>query len=85
LGFVVGDKQREKNDFFVTKLLTRGNRLCRVRVSFVFLEGVINNMKKKSSLRAAKNRHPDNQVVRRKNRLYIINKKDPRFKCRQGS
>ncbi len=42
-------------------------------------------MKKKSSLRAAKNRHPDNQVVRRKNRLYIINKKDPRFKCRQGS
>lgn len=29
-------------------------------------------------------RHRDNQMVRRKGRVYIINKKNPRFKARQG-
>ena len=41
-------------------------------------------MKKKSSLKTAKSRHQDCQVVKRRGRLYVINKTDPRFKARQG-
>ena len=33
-----------------------------------------------SSLRSAKNRHRDCKVVRRKGRIYIICKTNPRFK-----
>jgi large subunit ribosomal protein L36 len=31
-----------------------------------------------------KKRTPQDKIVRRKGRLYIINKKNPRFKQRQG-
>jgi large subunit ribosomal protein L36 len=31
-----------------------------------------------------KKRSADCQIVRRKGRLYVINKKNPRFKMRQG-
>jgi large subunit ribosomal protein L36 len=41
-------------------------------------------MKVINSLRSAKTRHKNCQVVRRKGRVYVINKKDPRFKARQG-
>ena len=41
-------------------------------------------MKIVSSLKSAKRRHPDCQVVRRKGRLYVICKSNPRFKARQG-
>lgn len=41
-------------------------------------------MKVVSSLKSAKARHPNCQVVRRKGRLYVINKTNPRFKARQG-
>ncbi|MEG8099172.1 type B 50S ribosomal protein L36 [Candidatus Liberibacter brunswickensis] len=41
-------------------------------------------MKVRNSLRGLKLRHRDNKVVRRKNRVYIINKLNPRFKVRQG-
>ncbi|PIP58863.1 MAG: 50S ribosomal protein L36 [Verrucomicrobia bacterium CG_4_10_14_3_um_filter_43_23] len=41
-------------------------------------------MKKSNSLRSLKERDGDCQVVRRKGRLYVINKKKPRFKARQG-
>jgi len=41
-------------------------------------------MKVASSLKTLKNRHPDCKVVRRKGRLYVINKTNPRFKARQG-
>ena len=37
----------------------------------------------KRSLRALKNRHRDNKLVRRRGRIFIINKKNPRFKARQ--
>ncbi|MCS6965511.1 MAG: type B 50S ribosomal protein L36 [Candidatus Kapabacteria bacterium] len=33
---------------------------------------------------SVKQRHSDDKIVRRKGRLYIINKKNPRFKQRQG-
>lgn len=41
-------------------------------------------MKIKNSLKALKNRHRENRMVRRKGRVYIINKSNPRFKARQG-
>ena len=41
-------------------------------------------MKIKNSLRSVKHRHKDCQLVRRKGRVYIINKTNPRYKVRQG-
>jgi large subunit ribosomal protein L36 len=48
-----------------------------------FLQGLI-TMKVRSSLKSLKSRHRDCKVVRRKGRVYVINKTDPRFKARQG-
>jgi large subunit ribosomal protein L36 len=41
-------------------------------------------MKIRNSLKALRTRHRDNRLVRRKGRVFIINKKNPRFKARQG-
>ena len=41
-------------------------------------------MKIKNSLKSLKARHRENRLVRRKGRIYIINKQYPRFKARQG-
>jgi large subunit ribosomal protein L36 len=41
-------------------------------------------MKVRSSLKTLKTRHRDCKLVRRKGRLYVINKTDPRYKARQG-
>ena len=41
-------------------------------------------MKVRNSLRSLKERHRDCQIVRRKGRIYVINKTDPRFKAKQG-
>lgn len=41
-------------------------------------------MKVVSSIGALKDRYPDCQVVRRKGRVYVICKSNPRFKVRQG-
>jgi large subunit ribosomal protein L36 len=41
-------------------------------------------MKVRTSLRSAKQRDKNCQVVRRKGKLYVINKRNPRFKVRQG-
>ena len=41
-------------------------------------------MKVRNSLRSLKKRDKDCRVVRRKGRVYEINKKNPRFKARQG-
>jgi large subunit ribosomal protein L36 len=41
-------------------------------------------MKVTNSLRTLKKRHKDCQIVRRRGRVYVINKTDPRFKARQG-
>lgn len=41
-------------------------------------------MKIKNSLKALKGRHRENRLVRRKGRIYVINKSNPRFKARQG-
>jgi large subunit ribosomal protein L36 len=41
-------------------------------------------MKIRNSLRSAKTRHKKCQLVRRRGRLYVINKENPRMKTRQG-
>jgi large subunit ribosomal protein L36 len=41
-------------------------------------------MKIRNSLKSLAKRHRDNRLVRRKGRVYIINKTNPRFKARQG-
>ncbi|MEJ2800732.1 MAG: type B 50S ribosomal protein L36 [Herbaspirillum sp.] len=38
-----------------------------------------------SSLKEAKKRHRDCQIVHRRGRVYVICKSNPRFKARQGS
>ena len=41
-------------------------------------------MKIKNSLRSLRGRHRENRLVRRKGRVYVINKTQKRFKARQG-
>jgi large subunit ribosomal protein L36 len=50
---------------------------------WLFLNGW-REMKIKNSLKALVKRHRDNRVVRRRGRLYVINKTNRRFKARQG-
>ncbi|MBE6463124.1 MAG: 50S ribosomal protein L36 [Alphaproteobacteria bacterium] len=41
-------------------------------------------MKLYSSLKSKKARVRGCKLVRRRGRLYVINKKEPKYKCRQG-
>ena len=41
-------------------------------------------MKVRNSLKSLRGRHRDNKIVRRKGRVYVINKVDPRYKAKQG-
>jgi large subunit ribosomal protein L36 len=41
-------------------------------------------MKIRNSLKVLKHRHRENRVVRRKGRVYVINKTQRRYKARQG-
>ena len=41
-------------------------------------------MKVRNSLKSLRGRHRANKLVRRKRRVYAINKVQPRFKARQG-
>ena len=41
-------------------------------------------MKVASSIKTLKKRHKECRVVRRRGRVYVINKRNPRFKARQG-
>lgn len=64
-------------------------RRLRLRaLSFVAPDGAssrrVSPMKVRSSLKSLKSRHKDCKLVRRKGRIYVINKTDPRFKARQG-
>jgi large subunit ribosomal protein L36 len=42
------------------------------------------SMKIRNSLKSLRDRHRDNRIVRRKGRVYVINKTQKRFKARQG-
>jgi large subunit ribosomal protein L36 len=41
-------------------------------------------VKVRNSLKSLRTRHRDNRLVRRKGRVYIINKTQKRYKARQG-
>lgn len=41
-------------------------------------------MKVLSSLKSAKTRHQDCQIVKRRGKVFVICKTNPRFKARQG-
>jgi large subunit ribosomal protein L36 len=41
-------------------------------------------VKVRNSLKSLRGRHRSNRIVRRKGRVYIINKTQRRFKARQG-
>lgn len=41
-------------------------------------------MKVVSSLKSAKNRDKNCQIVKRRGKIFVINKKNKRFKARQG-
>jgi len=41
-------------------------------------------MKIRNSLKSLRGRHRNNRLVRRKGRVYILNKTNRRFKARQG-
>ncbi|MGB0720530.1 MAG: type B 50S ribosomal protein L36 [Bdellovibrionales bacterium] len=41
-------------------------------------------MKVTNSLKTLKTRDRNNRVIRRRGRVYVINKKNPRMKARQG-
>ncbi len=41
-------------------------------------------MKVRNSLRTAKRRDKNCRIVRRRGRVFVINKKNPRMKARQG-
>src|SRR6185312_12769821 len=60
---------------------TRFRASLRAPVPFSRLESV---MKVRNSLRSLKKRDKDCRIIRRKGRVYVINKKNPRFKARQG-
>jgi large subunit ribosomal protein L36 len=55
-----------------------------LKQSAAALEVEEKTMKVANSLRSLKTRHRDCRVVRRKGRIYVINKTHPRFKARQG-
>jgi len=41
-------------------------------------------MKIRNSLRSLRKRHRDNRLIRRRGRVFVINKTNRRFKARQG-
>lgn len=41
-------------------------------------------MRVANSLKTLKSRHRGCRIIRRKGRVYVINKENPRFKARQG-
>jgi large subunit ribosomal protein L36 len=50
----------------------------------VSIRADVRPMKIRNSLKSLRGRHRDNQLVRRKGRVYVINKTQKRFKARQG-
>jgi large subunit ribosomal protein L36 len=65
--------------------INRRHKFPNRRLTHLPADGVlVPFMKVVSSIKSAKKRHPDCQVVRRRGKIYVINKTDPRYKARQG-
>ena len=50
----------------------------------ITIEELTNKMKVLSSLKSAKKRDLNCKLIKRKGKLYVINKKNPKFKAKQG-
>lgn len=50
----------------------------------MLITNIFKIMKVVSSIRSLKVRDKDCKVVKRRGRIYVINKKKPKFKARQG-
>ena len=79
----VQDVDRDCRTFYGPHSLA-GGRIVRASSAFFPPEDGWIAMKIKNSLRALRNRHRNNRVVRRRGRLYVINKTNRRYKARQG-
>ncbi|GEO37228.1 hypothetical protein SAE02_13760 [Skermanella aerolata] len=70
------------------RLLTLGVRIHIFRRSCDLASDLaslgLETMKIVNSLKSMKTRHKACRVIRRKGRVYVINKQNPRFKARQG-
>jgi large subunit ribosomal protein L36 len=60
----------------------RAFRFCQPESQQQILTGFA--MKVRNSLKSLRSRHRDNRLVRRRGKLYVINKTQRRFKARQG-
>lgn len=63
---------------------SKPNTSGQIRKSHSIFSNKFNLMKVVSSIGALKYRHPDCQVVKRRGRIYVICKSNPKFKVRQG-
>jgi large subunit ribosomal protein L36 len=54
------------------------------RTSPISARSEVNPMKIRNSLKTAKTRDKNCFLVRRRGRVYVLNKKNPRLKARQG-
>lgn len=89
--------QCQLGDFYLSKITNGNDALLRIIRKFACIliklcynisilldypkEGMMQVL---SSLKSAKNRHEDCQVVRRRGRIFVICKSNPRFKAVQG-
>lgn len=67
-----------------TSRLTALRRFPMFRASYASAFQDPTPMKIVNSLKSMKTRHKACRVIRRKGRVYVINKQNPRFKARQG-
>ncbi len=73
-----------RNDGFVVLTLCAKAPAGVAGVKFLSRFVVRRAMKIRNSLKSLKSRHRDCRVIRRKGRIYVINKTQRRFKARQG-
>ncbi len=64
-------------------MLPLGDLFCRPTLKLNEREPGV-TMKVRNSLKSLRSRHRDNRLVRRKGKLFVINKTQRRFKARQG-
>jgi large subunit ribosomal protein L36 len=77
-------KLTEAAGLFMVRPSSRGGPFAMAALSHFLPSDGSFAMKIKNSLRALRKRHRNNRVVRRRGRLYVINKTNRRFKARQG-
>ena len=63
-------------------ILRKKHYLKSLQTNIYYISKVV--MKVVSSLKSLKKRDINCKVVRRRGKLYVINKKNPKFKARQG-